>query len=846
MLPPKRRYQSSKETISMLATASPVKGLAIQDDDVDLGARAPIGLSVTGADLAPTVEKIKEFVTMGLAVNVVAVDENRASGIVEMFSNHDLLLTREKDRYGRHSEGVSLMIGDLPTGFVAPRSGVAFIPASAFFGEGRRRRSRMAHAQFNAAVADLSQLQDGGLVVHRLHGVGRYEGLQRLTIQGGLGSSKGGRASERPKAMADYLKLSYRNGALLYLPATDLGSLSRYIGAKEGQKVKLDKLGGTTWESRKRRVRDSVLQMAQGLISRAAQRELARRDPLPPRGELMQLFEARFPYQETPDQRDAIAAIESDFSRPVPMDRLVVGDVGFGKTEVAMRATMRMVEAGKQVAVLVPTTVLAMQHAERFTERFKPFDMRVELLSRFRSGSEIKNIHRDLLKGDIDIVVGTTQLLGKSVRYHDLGLLVVDEEHRYGVRQKSRLSNLADGLDILSLSATPIPRTLQMGLTGMRSLSTITTPPASRLSIQTSLGKYSEARIRDAVMSEMERKGQVFFVHNKVVEIEEMATQLRDLMPEVRIAVGHGQMEAVELEDVLLRFMRREIDLLLSSTIIESGIDLPNVNTIIINDAHLFGLSQLYQLRGRVGRGDKRGRCLMVLPETVSKGARRRLSVLLDNTALGSGLQVALADLEIRGAGNLLGAAQSGNIAEVGYEMWLELLTAAVSDAKGEQARSSIEVSVEVPVDCFIPATTIHDTAERLGWYQRLAKERVLELDASEEAMENQFGELPEPLRNLVGSHRTRALCQGLGIVRCSWLKVRVELALHPLTRIDDQTVKRFQRSHPNRLTERISNGIRMLDVVVIDSEEQKRFHFLRWLLSQLSAASRPPKIRLP
>jgi transcription-repair coupling factor (superfamily II helicase) len=324
-----------------------------------------------------------------------------------------------------------------------------------------------------------------------------------------------------------------------------------------------------------------------------------------------------------------------------------------------------------------------------------------------------------------------------------------------------------------------------------------------------------------------------------------MATQLRDLMPEVRIAVGHGQMEAVELEDVLLRFMRREVDLLLSSTIIESGIDLPNVNTIIINDAHLFGLSQLYQLRGRVGRGDKRGRCLMVLPETVSKGARRRLSVLLDNTALGSGLQVALADLEIRGAGNLLGAAQSGNIAEVGYEMWLELLTAAVSDAKGEQARGSIEVSVEVPVDCFIPATTIHDTAERLGWYQRLAKERVLELDASEEAMENQFGELPEPLRNLVGSHRTRAFCQGLGIVRCSWLKVRVELALHPLTRIDDQTVKRFQRSHPNRLTERISNGIRMLDVVVIDSEEQKRFHFLRWLLSQLSAASRPPKIRL-
>ncbi|MEO0606485.1 MAG: DEAD/DEAH box helicase, partial [Myxococcota bacterium] len=467
----------------------------------------------------------------------------------------------------------------------------------------------------------MADLKVGDPVVHRRHGVGRYLGLTRIDVSEGTAQ--------------DFVKLEYRGEQHMFLPVAALDQLSRYRPANPDTRVVLDKLGGQTWTTRKRKVRDHLLSMAQELLGLFARRELATRAPYGDVGPRYRALEARFPHEETPDQAAAIEAVQEDLSKPFPMDRLICGDVGFGKTEVAMRAAMRVLESGRQVAVLAPTTVLAYQHFQSFRSRFEDDpQVEVRLLSRFVTPAQERDALQGLAQGDVDIVVGTTAILGRRVKIPNLGLVVVDEEHRFGVKQKARLKRMRTAVDVLAMSATPIPRTLQMALSGVREMSIIATPPKNRLEVRTTVARASESRIRDAILTEFDRGGQAFVIHNRVETIDRFANQLREWMPEVRFAVAHGQMEAEELERVMVDFVAGAHDVLVSTAIIESGIDLPNVNTMLVDRADQFGVAQLYQLRGRVGRSDRRAQCILLVPETISADARRRMRVIVDNQRL--------------------------------------------------------------------------------------------------------------------------------------------------------------------------------------------------------------------
>ncbi|MCA9568118.1 MAG: DEAD/DEAH box helicase, partial [Myxococcales bacterium] len=561
------------------------------------------------------------------------------------------------------------------------------------------------------------------------------------------------------------------------------------------------------------------------------------REPPEPPGSLVEQLVARFEHDETPDQLTAIHAVNEDLDKPWPMDRLLCGDVGFGKTEVALRAAARMVESGRQVAILVPTTVLAYQHFNTWSARFADLGVTVRMLSRFVDAASERDTLEGLQKGSVDIVIGTTKLLAPTVRYRRLGLVVIDEEHRFGVKQKDRLKKLRSAVDVLSMSATPIPRTLQQALGGIREMSVMATPPTDRLAVATSIARLSEARVRDALLSEIERGGQAFVIHNRVETIRRFADRLHGWVPEARFAVAHGQMDDADLEEVLVRFINREVDVLVCTAIVETGVDLPNVNTMLIHRADLFGLAQLYQLRGRVGRSSVRARCLLLTPEEVTPEARKRLQVLVDNTELGAGFRVASADLELRGGGNLLGAEQSGQIDQVGYDVWVELLEEAVQEARGLQARERIEPEVEVPVDSFIPEQVVEDMHERLAWYRKLSS--AASVQAVEDVlddMELQFGDLPVEVRNLAGLTQTTLLCRKVGIARCRWLKVRVELEVHPAGGLTEAHVDTVVAKHPRRFRAEPGSPMK-IDVRFTPSEAEQPFRYLLWVLTQLDRA---------
>jgi len=821
LVPPEERFVAAEEVLDRLAVAQRVVEFAEGDEAIDLGARPVAGFSVRGAELGPVVARLRSLASEGNRVLLVAEEGTRAERLLEMLGTHGLEPRLVGSPWEVLSEEVALVYGGLSLGFVADSSGWVVVPADALFGQRHHHRLQRVHAFFDVGVQSLAQLKEGDHVVHRLHGIGLYRGLQRLPVQG---------------IDQDFVRLGYRDGDRMYLPVTALDQISRYTPSREGAKVKLDRLGGVTWAKRRQKVKDSVLAQANELLKLYARRELAERPSLPPAGPLYRSFEAHFPFEETADQAAAIAAVQEDLSADTPMDRLVCGDVGFGKTEVAMRAAMRVNEAGRQVAVLCPTTVLAFQHWRTFRERFEGLPVRIEMLSRFVSGSEERDIVAALRTGEVDVVVGTTRLLGRGVRYHDLGLLVIDEEHRFGVRQKDRLKKLRAGLDVLSMSATPIPRTLEMALAGIRDMSIMATPPEDRLSVRTSVARFSRTRVRDAILQEMARHGQVFFIHNRIETIERIADRLRQWVPEARIAVAHGQMDAEALEEVLIAFIRRDFDVLVSTAIVESGVDLPNVNTMLVQRADQFGLAQLYQLRGRVGRSAVRGNCILLAPEEMTREARRRLGVLIENTQLGAGFHIASADLEMRGGGNLLGDAQSGNIDEVGYDMWLELLQEAVHEARGDLDRQRIEPEVEVPVPAFIPEGYLPDTSERLGWYRRLSAAPDPEaIDRLLDDLEDLEGEAPEQVRNLAGILQVKAECRELGIVRCSWLEVRVVFELHPRSPVPAERLDAIVAEHPRRFELRRREGEPVqLSVRFLPQEAGRPVHFLRWVLARL------------
>jgi transcription-repair coupling factor (superfamily II helicase) len=669
---------------------------------------------------------------------------------------------------------VEVRTARLSAGFALPVDRLVVVTEEEIFGP-RERRPRRAHWPEGAAVEALSQLSLGDYVVHAEHGIGAYRGLVELRLGGGQG---------------EFLRLEYEGADRLFVPVYRLNLIQRYAGS-DGRVPRVDKLGGASWEKAKRSVRKSLRNMTQELLAVHAARELAPGHAFSPRDRHLEEFEATFPYEETPDQLAAIADVLSDLQQPKPSDRLVCGDVGYGKTEVAVRAAFRVAMDGKQVAVLVPTTVLCQQHEETFRERFEGYPVEIESLSRFRTNRQAKEVLEELVSGKVDIVIGTHRLLQKNVRFRDLGLLVIDEEHRFGVAHKERIKQIKKTVDVLTLTATPIPRTLQMAFTGIRDLSVINTPPADRFAIRTQVCRFSDSLIREAILREMRRGGQVFFVHNRVQSVPAAAQRLERVVPEAKVIVAHGQMRARDLEQRMLRFMHGEADVLLSTTIIESGLDIQRANTILINRADTFGLAQLYQLRGRVGRGSQRAYAYLLIPgseEILSDDARRRLEAIQDLTELGSGFRLANMDLEIRGAGNLLGAEQSGCLAAVGYDTYMQMLEETMDELRGKVREAEVDPEIRLPVAARLPEVYVAAVSQRLVLYKRLAICRDdADVDRIRDELLDRFGPLPAEAENLLEIIRLKILARRLGVVAVDVARGEIVLTAGENTNVDPQ-----------------------------------------------------------
>jgi len=689
--------------------------------------------------LAPLAARVKAWLKQDLDITLVCHTEEQARRMADLLRGYDLSpVLALKKREMTLPEGVRFKItsGFLSAGFVWPARGYAFVTEDELFGPKRRVVRRAVEEIRGVHLSSFHDLAVGDFVVHTAHGVAQYQGLVKL-MAGGFEN--------------DYLLLSYRGNDRLYVPVDRFSAVQKYVGA-DGHAPRLDKLGGEAWERIKARVKASIREMAEDLIRLYAARQSQPGHSFKSPDVYYQEFEAAFDYEETPDQVAAIAEVMADMGAEKPMDRLVCGDVGFGKTEVAMRAAFRAVLDGKQVAILVPTTVLAEQHFQTFKERFKNYPVSVDVISRFKSRADQRETLEQLAAGKLDVLIGTHRLLAKDVAFRDLGLIIIDEEHRFGVAQKEKLKRLKRTVDVLALSATPIPRSLQMSLTAIRDLSTIETPPEERRAIKSFLLKYDEASVAEAIAQELDRGGQVFFVHNRVKDIDLLAGRLSQLMPLVRFGVAHGQLPERTLEKVMLHFLKHEIDVLVTTNIIESGLDIPTANTIIINNADRFGLAQIYQLRGRVGRSNVQAYAYLLVSSLsrLTPEARKRLKALMDYTDLGSGFKIALHDLQIRGAGNLLGAAQHGHVAAVGYEMYTQLMEEAIHELKGEPAQERIEPEIVLGLPAFIPETYVPDTEQRLVHYRRFSVLKTSkELADLLRELTDRYGEPPEEVNNL-------------------------------------------------------------------------------------------------
>jgi transcription-repair coupling factor (superfamily II helicase) len=720
--------------------------------------------------LAPLVERIRLWQDEHVRVFLVASSAVQASHLQHLLLGHGLRLptvTAAADIWlERPLPGPVIVVGHLSHGFTLPADGLVILAEEEIFGE-RRHRRRTRPRPVADYLTGLSQLKPGDYVVHVDHGVAIYQGLRHLSVAGTAG---------------DYLHLEYAGGDRLYLPVERINLVQKYTGA-DGRAPALDRLGSQNWEKVKRKTKESILAMARELLEVHAVRESTERPAFAPLNDAYEEFVARFPFEETAGQQTAIADVLEDLHGTKPMDRLVCGDVGYGKTEVALRAAFLAVESGKQVAVLVPTTVLAQQHAETFARRFADYPVRVELLNRFRSPAEVKAVVHGLAAGTVDIVIGTHRLLQRDIHFKNLGLVVVDEEHRFGVAHKEKIKKLRHLVDVLTLSATPIPRTLNMALMGLRDLSVIETPPVDRQAIRTFVSRFDDALIRSAILQELGRGGQVFFVHNRVETIEKTAKWLRELVPEATIAVAHGQMAERELERVMLDFLHHRSNVLLCSSIIESGLDIPTANTIIIDRADQFGLAQLYQLRGRVGRSSQRAYAYLLIPgeHLLTEEARKRLEVLQELDDLGSGFRLAAHDLEIRGAGNLLGKEQSGQVAAVGFELYAQMLEETVQELRGGTIRVHIEPEIQIGLPAYIPEAYIPDVNQRLVFYKKLANiQDRTDLENVADEMEDRFGPLPELVRVFLEVMELRRVLRDHLVTSAYRRGEKVTLHFHP------------------------------------------------------------------
>ncbi len=645
--------------------------------------------------------------------------------------------TSKKERLPR--KGLVLLKGHLENGFVLPSLKLTVLVDREIL-PGRRKKKRWTQqAEKKSALLDFQELKVGDLVVHEQHGIGRYMGMRTLEVDG---------------VTRDFFYIKYAGEDKLFLPVDQLDNLQKYVGG-EGRLPRIYSLGGQEWARIKNRVRASVQELAKELLSLYAEREASPGFAFSPDHPWQSEFEDRFPFEETPDQLRTIAEVKADMERPHPMDRLLCGDVGYGKTEVALRAAFKAVMDGKQVAFLVPTTILGQQHYNNFKERFQGFPVEIDLLSRFRSAKQQKELLKRLAAGVTDIVIGTHRLLSKDVVFKDLGLLIIDEEHRFGVRHKERLKMLRREMDVLSMTATPIPRTLHMAISGARDLSIINTPPEDRYPVQTYVVEYSDSLVREAIQRELHRGGQVYYVYNRVQTIDRWAQKIRELVPAARICVGHGQMPEQELEKVMHDFLQGEYDILVSTTIVEAGLDIPNVNTMIIYDADHFGLAQLYQLRGRVGRSNRLAYCYLTYcrDKVMTEEAAKRLQAIKEFTELGSGFKIALRDLEIRGAGNILGPEQHGFMVAIGYELYCRLLEQAIEIMQGktEAREKTAAPRLDLQVNAYLPSSYVPNQQQKIELYRRIATlESKEELQEMAGELRDRFGRLQAPVENLL------------------------------------------------------------------------------------------------
>ena len=634
----------------------------------------------------------------------------------------------------------------LPQGFSFPESHLYVLTAQELFG-----KRPAAHAKKRGATLKFTDLAVGDYVVHEAYGIGRFMGVEQLTIEG---STK------------DYLLFAYRGSDRLYISTDQLDRVQKYVGADAEVPPQLSKLGGTEWQQRVKKAREGAKKLAVDLARLYAARTQNGGFAFSKDTPWQKRLEDAFPYEETPDQAQAIKDVKADMEAPRPMDRLLCGDVGYGKTEVAMRAAFKAAQDSKQTAFLVPTTILAQQHYHTLLQRFADFPVRVACLSRFQSPKECAEVKKGLETGAIDVVVGTHALLAKSVKFKDLGLLIIDEEHRFGVNHKEQIKVLRSEIDVLTLTATPIPRTLNLSMTGIRDISTIDTPPENRFPVQTFVTEYNDAFVAAALNKELSRGGQAFVVTNRVITMGATLAHFQELLPDARIAMAHGQMPEAQLENTMMAFLRKEIDVLLCSTIIESGVDIPNANTLVVLEADKLGLAQLYQLRGRVGRSTRMAYAYFTVPQAraVSETAQKRLLAIREFTQFGAGFRLAMRDLEIRGAGSLLGAEQHGHIADVGYEFYCKLMRSAVAEAKGETVEPEIETTVDVPLDAYIPKTFLPSELHRLAMYKRIAQ--ITDSDAYTDLLDefnDRYGDLPEPVMTLMQIALIRAYARRAG-----------------------------------------------------------------------------------
>ena len=747
--------------------------------------------------VAAMVEEVQKLNRQGRRVMLVAPNTGELERLAGIFAEYQLpfrvgsrnpaagsqadLFVEESTYYGGDFTATTLLKADVPDGVVLPGASLVLFGARDLFDESEAVVSRPLRqkSKTSAFLSDFRDLAVGDYVVHVEHGVARYQGLKEI-VHGDLAG--------------EFMVLEFAETAKLYVPLTRLDLVQKYR-TTEGGHPQLSRLGSAAWARTKASVKKAMVDMAAELLKLYAERKASPGHAFAPDTEWQREFEDAFEHNETDDQLTSLADIKRDMESTLPMDRLLCGDVGFGKTEVAMRAAFKAVSDGKQVAVLAPTTVLAFQHQQTFKNRLAAFPITVEMVSRFRSPRQVKEILERLENGKVDIIIGTHRLLSKDVKFHDLGLVVVDEEQRFGVRHKERLKQLRKEVDVLTLSATPIPRTLHMGLAGLRDMSVIETPPSDRIAIQTVVAAFDEKLIRMAIEHELERGGQAYFVHNRVESIYEIAARIQELAPRARVIVGHGQMPEGQLEKVMLAFVRHEADVLVATTIIENGLDIALCNTILINRADRHGLSELYQLRGRVGRSNRRAYAYLLIPPEVeiTPIARQRLAALKEFSELGAGFKIAALDLELRGAGNLLGGEQSGHIQDVGFEMYTSMLEQSVRELKGEETVARIHTSLNLGLNLRIPPEYIAEENQRLRMYKRIAGvEDEARLNDVRSELRDRYGEIPDTVGNLLHAGSLKLLCERLGVAAIDRKRDVISVKFSDDARIDPEKLALF------------------------------------------------------